>query len=87
LIAPAKPPFPTPWNLPFQIAAGIQISIPMSESLLGVRLAATRQNAGMLGKIWPSGALYVPAGIDCATVMVVFGSLRLIRLSQVAATA
>src|SRR5271166_2115083 len=56
-ISPAKPPFPTPSNFPFQPEAGIQISILMSESLVGFNLAATRQNAGMLVKVSPFGAL------------------------------
>ena len=43
---PFKPPLPTAWNLPFQPAAGSQTSILMSESLVGVSVAATRQNAG-----------------------------------------
>ncbi len=49
-IDPAKPPFPTPLNVPFQIEAGIHTSIPMSKSLVGVNVAAMRQNAGILVK-------------------------------------
>ncbi len=45
-MAPAKPPLPGTTNLPFQAAAGIQSSILMSESLDGLSVAATRQNAG-----------------------------------------
>src|SRR5262250_2984707 len=46
-IVPAHPPLPTAWNLPFHIAlSGSQTSILMSESLDGVNVAATLQNAG-----------------------------------------
>ena len=38
-IAPAHPPLPTAWNLPFQPDAGIQTSILMSESLDGFSVA------------------------------------------------
>src|SRR5262249_20463346 len=45
-IAPVSAPLPTPRNLPFQCAAsGIQISILMPESLVGVSVAVTLQNA------------------------------------------
>jgi hypothetical protein len=54
---PAKPPFPTPSNFPFQPEAGIHTSIPISESLVGASVAATRQKAGMLAKTSPSGAV------------------------------
>ena len=43
---PAHPPLPTAWNFPFHPDAGSQTSILMSESLDGVSVAATRQNAG-----------------------------------------
>jgi hypothetical protein len=42
-IAPLKAPLPTAWNLPFQPVAGSHTSILMSESLVGVSVAATRQ--------------------------------------------
>jgi hypothetical protein len=55
-MTPAQPPLPTAWNLPFHAVsaaaapsargAGSQTSILMSESLVGVSVAATRQNAG-----------------------------------------
>src|SRR5271165_1927799 len=54
---PGKAAVPTPSNFPFQPEAGIQTSILMSESLVGFNLAATRQNAGMLVKVSPFGAL------------------------------
>src|SRR4029434_1029704 len=46
LIAPAQPPLPTAWNLPFHPLAGSQTSTLISESLEGLSVAATRQNAG-----------------------------------------
>src|SRR6266566_2767458 len=45
-IEPLNAPLPTAWNLPFQPDAGNQTSILMSESLLGVIVADTRQNDG-----------------------------------------
>ena len=45
-IAPAKPPLPGTTNLPFQPDAGIQSSILISESALGIKVAVTRQKAG-----------------------------------------
>src|SRR5437879_5522980 len=47
-IVPAHPPLPTARNLPFQPDAGSHTSVLMSESLLGVNVAVTRQNAGKL---------------------------------------
>jgi hypothetical protein len=43
---PLQPPLPVAWNLPFQPDAGNQTSILMSDSADGLRVAATRQNAG-----------------------------------------
>jgi len=51
------PPLPVPRCLPFQLEYGIQISILMFESEVGVKVAAIRQNAGILEKISPSGAV------------------------------
>ena len=45
-IDPCHAPLPTAWNLPFQPEMGNHTSILMSESLEGVSVAATRQNAG-----------------------------------------
>src|SRR5262245_3700492 len=45
-MVPAQPPLPTASNLPFQPDAGSQISTLMSESLVGISVAVTRQNAG-----------------------------------------
>src|SRR5580700_11100332 len=76
-IAPLKAPLPTAWNLPFQPDAGSQTSILISESLVGVSVAATRQNAGSAVKSpdspWVSG-VNAPAGTGSATVMVACGS-------------
>ena len=89
---PAHPPLPTPWNFPFQPCSGIQTSILMSESRVGVRVAATRQNAGSFaaaggtappgpcGENWPA-----PTTMACVTVTFVSDSD--LRLSQVAADA
>src|SRR3712207_4431948 len=44
-MAPVRAPLPTPRYLPFQLAAsGIQSSMPMLESDVGVSVATTRQN-------------------------------------------
>jgi hypothetical protein len=76
----------------FQPEAGSQTSIPISESLFGLSVAATRQKAG---KFWnaafacafPPGTLNPPAGTLCAIVMVVSGKDSEAMLSHVAATA
>src|SRR5579864_6957108 len=46
-ISPAQPPLPMPMNLPFQLAAGIQTSILISESAAGLITAFTLQEAGV----------------------------------------
>ena len=79
---PAKPPLPTPWNLPFQLVAGIQTSNWMSESDDGLRVAATRQKAGRSGMALPLGALKAPAATDSAVVMVAPGRSSFARDSQ-----
>src|SRR6185295_15378773 len=44
---PPSPPLPVPRNLPFHdAAAGIHNSILISESVVGISVACTRQNAG-----------------------------------------
>jgi hypothetical protein len=50
-------PLPVPAYLPFQPENGIHTSILMSESEVGVKVAAIRQNAGRLVKTSPSGAV------------------------------
>src|SRR5512138_1587116 len=47
---PAHAPLPTACSFVFQLAAGSQTSILMSESLEGVSVAATRQNGGRVAK-------------------------------------
>src|SRR4029077_16258646 len=88
LIAPADPPDPSPWNFPFQLPSdGIQTSKLICDWLVGVATATTRQNAGRLLKTWPLGAVNVPAGTDCAVVIVTFGRDSVARLLQLAALA
>src|ERR1700730_3537834 len=54
VIAPADPPEPSPRKIPFQVpAGGIHTSKLMSDWLVGVAIAATRQKVGGRGKGWP----------------------------------
>src|SRR5688572_13798130 len=93
VIEPPYPPFPTAWNLLFHCASGIHTSILISESLEGLSVAATRQNAGSCLNVTlacaPAGPVTVaensPAATGCATVMAVFGSDKASKLSHVAA--
>ena len=50
-IDPAKPPFPTTSNFPFQFSVGIHSSAPILESDDGLRTIVTRQCLG----IWAAG--------------------------------
>src|SRR5215831_16026210 len=62
---PARPPFPVPRNFPFHVeGSGSHTSILMSESLLGMDVASTRQNAGRFayGDGPPVGAGGKPGG-------------------------
>src|SRR5690349_10803356 len=59
----------------------------MFESEVGVKVAATRQNAGRLIKTLPLGAVYVPAATGSAAVMVVSGNDKPARLAHIAAAA
>src|SRR5215471_6877570 len=77
-MSPPRLLWPVPRYLPFQPENGIQTSILMFESEVGVNVAATRQNAGRLPKAPPSGA---------ATVIVVSGKLMLAKLAHDAALA
>src|SRR5216684_3413688 len=86
-MAQAKPPEPSPRNFPFHAAAGIHTSKLMWDCGVGVAKAATRQKAGRFGKTSPSAAMKVPAGTDCAAVMVTFGKERPAKPAQVAAIA
>src|ERR1700685_2605240 len=87
-MAPAHPPFPTASYFPFQFA-GIQISTLISESAVGMRVAATRQNEGSFFRTpaagltpgalnWSgrrlSGRVNSPADTDCARVIEVSGN-------------
>src|SRR4051812_18791808 len=72
-MAPAKPPVPTPWNLPFHDApSGIHTSKLMWESGVGVATAATRQKAGTASGLAFGGAggVNAPAGTLAAEAMV-----------------
>src|SRR6516225_6367485 len=88
---PAKPPLPTPWYLPFQPVTGIHTSILISESLAGLSSAVTRQKAGASLNTAGFGAglgnSNAPAATTCADVMVVSGSLSVLKLSHVEASA
>src|SRR5213594_399066 len=85
-MAPAKPPLPMPWNLPFQPELGIQTSSLISESLEGFSVMDTRQKAGTsLRSGGPSGGLNGPGGTDCAALTAPPASLSVDRLSHVAA--
>jgi len=73
---------------------GSQISILMSESLEGLRVAATRQKAGTFENCEAAvvappgeGGIKAPAATLFAEVTVVFGNLREARLSHDAADA
>src|SRR5215468_832860 len=91
------PPLPTASNFVFQAEAGSQTSILMSESEVGLIVAATRQNAGRSRyatacggpfkprPAGPAGGANVPAATGCASVIVVSWSFRLPKVSQVAA--
>jgi len=64
----------------------------MSESLVGFRVACTRQNAGRSPNCGPrpalpprAGGVNAPAAIGCASVTVTFGNETDERLSHVAA--
>src|SRR5436309_1192958 len=91
-MAPDHPPFPTASNLPFHPDAGNQTSILISESRLGLNVAATRQNAARsLKAVWPGppprppgadGGTNAPAATDCAIVIVVSGTRSDARFSH-----
>src|SRR5678816_4946504 len=92
-MVPAHPPLPTAWNFPFHFA-GSHTSILMSESLDGISVAATRQNAGSdaytrdtCGGAPPCraapGGVNAPAATSCAIVIFVLSSVRRASDSQV----
>src|SRR5271157_3690694 len=86
-----NPPLPTPSNFPFHLAAGrSQSSKLMCESLVGAEKATTRQRgtdtsrllAGPIG-LGGSGINRSGGGVmDVADVIVAFGILRDVKLSQ-----
>ena len=92
-MVPAQAPFPTDCRFPFHPDSGSQTSILISESLTGVIVAATRQNAGRFRKAAPClpfpparpGGMKAPAATVSAMVMVVFLSFSEVKLSHVEA--
>src|ERR1700691_3368786 len=72
---PPQPPLPTATNLPFHPVTGSHTSIPISESLVGLSVPATRQNGG---RPEISFALLV----TLASVMETSGEANFARLSQ-----
>ena len=82
-MVPAKPPLPTDSYRPVHPVAGSHSSNPMSESLVGLMLPATRQKATGTGCApCGLGGVKPQAGIDSAFVMVVSCSLRPISFSH-----
>src|SRR5215475_774344 len=92
---PFQPPLPTASNFPFQLDAGNHTSTLILESLVGLMVAVTWQNAGRSlncappprpppARPPPPGE-NAPAATDCAIVMVVSGSFSPPRLSHGAA--
>src|SRR4030042_1028474 len=91
---PAHTPLPMPTSLPFQFSAGIQTSILISESGVGVSVAVTRQKAGAFLKTasppgppiigMPTGGVNWPAATRDAEVIFPSGSSSDARVSQVA---
>src|SRR5262249_38785532 len=92
---PAHAPLPTAWSFPFHPpppavdeAAGSQTSTLISESLDGVSVAATRQNAGRLANALlprparPFGIVNCPAPTVCASVTATCGCENVERLSH-----
>src|SRR6516162_306024 len=92
---PFQPPLPVASNLPFQLGAGIQTSILMSESGVGFSVAAIRQNAGRSPNGFspprparpPPAGLSAPAATASAVVILAFGRFSEVRLSHDAAEA
>src|SRR5580658_2650276 len=91
-MVPFQPPLPIAWKSLFQPETGNQTSTLISESLDGVKVAITRQNAGRLLKGArltgnpPGGAgggVKAPAATLCAELIVTLGRLSLDTLSQV----
>src|ERR1700676_5372581 len=88
-MSPFQPPLPTAWNLPFQLDMGSQVSVLMMESREGVRVNATRQNAGRSANSVAAlaGGVNCPAGTTCAEVTDAFGRVSDIRRVHAAESA
>ena len=86
-MSPPRLLLPVPMYLPFQPEYGIHTSMLMFESEVGVKVAATRQNAGKLSKTGPPGTANFPVRTNWAAVIAVSGSAKLPRLVHVAAAA
>ena len=88
-MTPARPLLPTDWSLPFQLDADSHTSILISESVEGVNVAVTRQNAGRRLNYCPpmpapsgAGGAKAPAATFFADVMFLCGGEILAKLSQ-----
>src|SRR5436305_1139934 len=88
-MTPWKPPPPVPRKRLFQVVLGSQTSIRIAESLIGVSVAVTRQNAGkpliVAGGV--VGVTNTPLSLSVADVIVVCCSCRPLRLVQGVAAA
>src|SRR6478672_8139931 len=83
-MAPENPPLPVPRSFPFQpLPAGIQTSILISESGVGVAVAATRQNGdAIVSARGAPGGVKAPAGTSCAAVTVTSASFSEVSSAQ-----
>src|SRR5215471_14462839 len=83
-MVPAHAPLPTDSSFPFHPDSGSHTSIRISESLAGVNVAATRQNAGtFLNTSAPrTFAVKAPGPTDFVSVIVVWARLTLRTASQ-----
>src|SRR5262245_22017856 len=85
-MVPAHAPLPTDSNLPFHPDSGSHTSIFISESCVGLNVAATRQNDGRPLKASaprvPRGGVKPPGATGCASVIVELGSARDFTVSQ-----
>src|SRR5262249_40511399 len=85
-MVPAHAPLPTDSNLPFHPDSGSHTSIFISESFVGVNVAATRQNDGRPLKTSaprvPCGGVKPPGATGCASVIVEVGGGRGFTVSQ-----
>ena len=81
---PAQPPLPTDCSLPFHPEMGSQTSILMSESLEGLNVAATRQNAGSLlyGKTPAAADPLGPGGVNSPAATLCAEGDRRVRLRK-----